>query len=245
MVRAGMVVGLAGAMWFGAAVVAGGAWAQSVPATVSGLEAPVSTKSAALPNEGSITCAYFPDLTVRIQTPTSESNPEAQFLATKDVPCKPGKAAGAASVEVSQALVGRKGRLYVFADANGVEVYDLAAKRRIHQGAVFRAGDGTMPADPKEMVVTAEGDGLRLVYRQDVYESCSMMTDRACWGKLAKLAGLPADLAKQPPNCAAAYKQAGAQPEFSTAIGVRRDVTITAAGKVTTVLSGPVECRSL
>ena len=231
-------------VWASATVVAGSASADPAPATVSGLEAPLRTNSAPLPDEGAITCSYFPDLTVRVQTLTSESNPEVHVLKTRDAPCKPGEAAGGTNLAAGQALVGRKGRLYVFADATGVEVYDLAAKRVIHRGETFGDTDG-LPSDPKAMVVTGEGDGLRLVYRQDVYESCSMMTDRSCWGKLAKLAGLPADLAKQPPNCAAAYKRPNAQPDFTTAIGVRREVTITAAGKVSIAVSGPVGCRAL
>ena len=232
-------------VWAGATVVGGSARADTAPATVSGLEAPLRTKSSKLPDEGSITCSYFPDLTVRVQTLSSESNPEVHVLKTRDAPCKAGEAAGGTNLAAGPALVGRKGRLYVFADATGVEVYDLAAKRIVHRGEVFRDTDGQQPSDPTAMVITGEGDGLRLVYRQDVYESCSMMTDRSCWAKLAKLAGLPADLARQPPNCTAAYKRPNAQPDFTTAIGVRREVTITAAGKVSIGVSGPVGCRAL
>lgn len=234
---------IAGVMLVAASAFAGSARAE--PITATGLERPTSTRSAALPNDGQITCSYFPDLTVRAQTPTSESETEVQFLKAVDAPCKPGKAAGAPTGSSTTALLGRKGRLYVFGDTAGIDVFDLAARKTIHRGVVFRGAEGLPPTDAKGVTVAAEGDGLRLAYRHEVYETCSVLADRSCWGKLAKLAGLPADLAKQSPNCAAAYAKAKAQPDFTTAIGFRRDVTISADGKVTIAVSGPVECRSL
>lgn len=239
-------VTITGALWAGMTALSGSALAEGpAPATVTGLEAPASTKSAKLPNDGSVTCANFADLTVRALVANSESNPEVSFIKAANAPCKAGKVAGAVAYDATLPLIGRKGALYVFADTTGVDVFDLAARKRIHRGEVFRAADGQAPADPKGMVVTADAAGLRIGYHHEVYETCSILADKACWGKLAKMAGLPADLAKQAPNCAAAYKAAGAQPDFTSAIGFRRDVTITPDGKVSVAVSGPVECRSL
>lgn len=229
----------------GAVAFAGSAWADPAAITVTGLEAPSSIKSAKLPNEGSITCAYWPDITVRTLVLTSESNPEVNFIKTPNAPCKPGKVAGAVVYDATLGLLGRKGSLYVFGDETGIDVYDFAARKRIHRGEVFRPADGLLPTDPKSMVVSADATGLHIGYRHEVYETCSMMVDKSCWAKLAKRAGLPADLAVKAPDCAAAYKAANALPDFTSAIGFRRDVTVTLDAKVTVVISGPVGCRAL
>jgi hypothetical protein len=244
--RTSIAIGLAGTMWAGMAAFAGVAWAEgAASATATGLEAPSSTKSVKLPNDGSITCAYYPDVTVRALVLDSESNPVVSFIKAANAPCKPGKVAGAVGYDATLGLIGRKGSLYVFADATGIDVYDFATRKRIHRGEVARAADGLSPADPKGMVVSADAAGLGIGYRHEVYETCSILKDKACWGKLAKLARLTGDLAKQAPNCAAAYKAANAQPDFTSAIGFRRDVTIAPDGKVSVKVSGPVSCRSL
>lgn len=233
-------------LWVGMSALSASAWAEGpAPATATGLEAPTSIKSAELPNDGSIACAYWPDVTVRTVVLDSESNPVVSFIKAANAPCKPGKVAGAVGYDATLGLIGRKGSIYVFGDATGVDVYDFATRKRIHRGEVARAADGLSPADPKGMVVSAAATGLGIGYRHEVYETCSMMVDKACWGKLAKLAGLSGDLAKQAPDCAAAYEVANAQPDFTSAIGFRRDVTITPDGKVSVEVSGPVTCRSL
>ncbi len=239
------IVTVTGALWAGMTALSTSAWAEGpTAATATGLEAPTSTKSAKLPNDGSIACAYYPDLTVRTVA-EAESNPVVSFIKAANAPCKPGKVAGAVGYDATLGLIGRKGSLYVFADATGVDVYDFATRKRIHRGEVARAADGLSPADPKAMVVSADAAGLGIGYRHEVYETCSILKDKACWGKLAKLAGLTGDLAKQAPNCAAAYEAANAQPDFTSAIGFRRDVTIAPDGKVSVKVSGPVTCRSL
>jgi len=137
-----------------------------------------------------------------------------------------------------------RGLRFPFADATGVDVYDFATRKRIRRGEVARAADGLTPADPKGMVVSADAAGLGIGYRHELYETCSILKDKACRGKLAEPAGLAGDLAEQAPNRAAAYEAANAQPDFTSAIGFRRDVPIAPDGKASVTVSGPVTCRS-
>lgn len=227
-------------------LVAGG-WAGVSGATaaqVGGLDAPTATKKTKLSGDLVMECTYYPDMMVRIE-PREESDSETLVIKSANAPCKPGKVAGATSLPATRGLLGRKGSLLIFGDDGGVQVFDLKTGKTIHEGEVFRDGDGGISTDPKALVVTGEADGLRLAYRHEVYETCSLVKDRACWGKLTAKKLVPAELAKTPPDCTAAYKLPHAAPENTSAVGFRRDVKITAAGQVSTAVSGPVVCRSL